>query len=120
MDTNYTVNETVLIRMADYLINDSSFAEDYFRFTSISDRRFYIDSVTGDIKIQRQLDPLRLHYVRVYLRYNGTVKSTKRLYSATTSVLVRIYTKGKYIIIESKPAITTHSLKDNHQQQNYI
>ena len=85
--------------MSDYLISDNSFVKDYVRFTYISDRRFSIDSVTGDIKIQRHLDPLRLHYVRVYLRYNGTVKSTKRLYSATTSVLIRIYTKGKWSLL---------------------
>ena len=83
--------------MSDYLIYDSSFAEDYVRFTYISDRRFNIDSVTGDIKIQSKLDPLHLHYVIVYLRYNGTVKSTKRLYSATTNVLILIYSKGMYV-----------------------
>ena len=96
MDTNYTVNKTVLVRMSDYLIYDSGFVEDYVQFTYISSRRFSIDSVTGDIKIQSKLDPLRLHYVIVHLRYNGTVKSTKRLYSATTRVILRIYTKGKW------------------------
>ena len=96
MDTNYTVNETMLIRMGDYLIYDSSFVMNYVRFTYISDKRFYIDSVTGDIKVQRKLDPLRLHYATVHLRYNGTVTATKRLYSATISVLIQIYTKGKW------------------------
>ena len=80
--------------MTDFLTYDDNFIVKALDFYYISDFRFSIDSDTGVITIIRKLDPLRTHYVRVYLRYNGTINSTKRFYGSTTSVVVRIYTKG--------------------------
>ena len=101
MDTDYVVNQTILVTMTDFLTYDESFILESKQFYYISDRRFSVDPDTGDIKIIAKLDPLRYHYVRVYLRYNGTINTTGQLYSSTTSMLIRIYTLGKYIFIKT-------------------
>ena len=96
MDTDYVINVTVLARMSDFLTYDDNFILEAMTFYYISDRRFSIDPHTGKIKIVQKLDPLCTHYARVYLRYNGTINSTNKSYISTTSVLVQIYTLGKY------------------------
>ena len=96
MDTDYVINVTILARMSDFLTTDDNFILETRSFYYISDRRFSIDPNSGEIRIVQKLDPLRTHYARVYLRYNGTINTTKQLYSSTTSILVRIYTLGKY------------------------
>ena len=78
--------------MRNFLSYDDTFQLEKLEFYYISDTRFSIDRITGDIKVIRHLDPLRTHYARVYLRYNGT--TSNRFYSLTTSTLVRIYTLG--------------------------
>ena len=67
-------------------------------FTYISDRRFSVDRYTGEVKIIQPLDPLRTHYPRVYLTYNGTISSTNKFYGASTSALLRIFTSGEWDI----------------------
>ena len=94
VDANYTINQTVLATMRNFLNYDDTFILKAMTFYYISDIRFYLDPITGDIKVKRHLDPLRLHYARVYLRYNGTINTTNRFYASTTSTLVRIYTRG--------------------------
>ena len=96
MDTDYVINVTILATMSDFLTTDDNFILETRSFYYISDRRFSIDPNSGEIKIVQKLDPLRSHYARIYLRYNGTINTTKQLYSSTTSILVRIYTLGKY------------------------
>ena len=94
MDANYTTNQTVLITMANFLNYDDTFVVDDMSFYYISDSRFSLNPITGGITIIKHLDPLRYHYVRVYLRYNGTINTTKEFYESRTSTLVRIYTMG--------------------------
>ena len=94
MEVDYTVNVMVVATMTDFLTYDDNFIVETLNFYYISDFRFSVDPDTGDIKIIRKLDPLRTHYARVYLRYNGTINTTNRFYGSTTSVLLRIYTKG--------------------------
>ena len=94
LEVDYTINVTVVATMTDFLTYDDNFIVKALDFYYINDFRFSIDPDTGDIKIIRKLDPLRTHYVRVYLRYNGTINSTKQFYRSSTSVLVQIYTKG--------------------------
>ena len=101
MDTDYVVNVTVVATMTDFLTYDKNFMLVYKEFYYISDRRFSIDPDTGEIKIVAKLDPLRYHYARVYLRYNGTINTTGQLYTSATSMLLRIYTLGKYIFIKT-------------------
>ena len=94
VDANYTINQTVLTTMTNFLNYDNTFILNALTFYYISDSRFYLDPTTGDIKVKQHLDPLRLHYARVYLRYNGTINTTKQFYQSTTSTLVRIYILG--------------------------
>jgi len=83
--------------MSNFLSYDDSFQLQSLEFYYISDARFSIDRITGDIKVIRHLDPLHTHNVTVYLRYNGTISLTDRFYRSTTSTLVQIlYTMGKY------------------------
>ena len=96
VDTDYVINVTVLATMTDFLTYDDNFILEAMTFYYISDWRFSIDPNTGEIKIVQKLDPLRTHYARVYLGYNGTINSTNKSYGSTTSVLVQIYTLGKY------------------------
>ena len=94
VDANYTINQTVLITMTNFLSYENTFILNTLTFYRISDSRFYLDPTTGDIKVKRHLNPLRFHYARVYLRYNGTINTTQQFYQSTTSALVRIYTLG--------------------------
>ena len=80
--------------MTDFLRYDDTFMLTSMIFYYISDTRFSIDPNTGDIKIQRDLDPLRYHYARVYLRYNGTINTTGKFYESRISTLIRIFTMG--------------------------
>ena len=94
MNTSYVINVTVVARMKDFLSYDD-FTVEYLAFTYISDSRFSIDRKTGEIRIKRPLDPLRTHYPRVYMSYNGTINTTKKFYSSSTSVSLRIFTSGE-------------------------
>ena len=101
METDYVKNVTILARMTDFLIYNENFVLLNRQFYYISDRRFSVDPTTGDIKVIDELDPLRYHDARVYLRYNGTINTTGQLYSSATSMLLRIYTLGKYVFIKT-------------------
>ena len=101
METDYVVNVTVVATMTDFLTYDKNFRLLYKEFYYISDRRFSVDPDTGDIKVIDILDPLRYHNARVYLKYNGTVNTTEQLYTSATSMLLRIYTLGKYVFIKN-------------------
>ena len=91
------VNITVVTTMSNFLIYDDLFTVDTVRFTRVSDSRFAIEPVSGEITITKHLDPLRTHYVRTYVSFNGTLKATGEYYSSSTSVLVRVYTLGMCI-----------------------
>ena len=94
MDANYIINQTVVTTMTNFLHYDDMFIVNAINFYYISDIRFNIDPITGVITVRRDLDPLRYHYARVYLQYNGTINTTKVFYESRISTLVRIYTMG--------------------------
>jgi len=94
LETSYIINVTVVATMQDFLTIED-FTVESLAFTWISDRRFSIDRYTGAVKIMQPLDPLRTHYPRVYLTYNGTISSTNKFYGASTSALLRIFTSGE-------------------------
>ena len=97
LDTDYVINVTVLVTLSDFLTSDDNFILETRSFYYITDSRFSVDPDSGEIKIIRKLDPLRLHYARVYLRYNGTINTTMSPYtSSRASILIRIFTLGKY------------------------
>ena len=95
MDSDYVINVTVLVTLSDFLTSDDNFILETKSFYYITDSRFSVDPDSGEIKIIRKLDPLRLHYARVYLKYNGTINTTKSPYSSSASILIRIFTLGK-------------------------
>lgn len=99
VDVDYIINTTVVTTMSDFLIYDDLFTVDTVRFTSVSDTRFAIEPISGEITVSKQLDPLRTHYVRTYIRFNGTLRTTGEYYSSSTSVLVRVYTLGMGVVL---------------------
>jgi len=93
VDADYKINTTIVATMSNFLIYDDLFTKDTVRFTRVSDTRFAIKPTSGEIIITQHLDPLRTHYVRTYISFNGTLV-TGEYYSSTTSTLVRVYTLG--------------------------
>ena len=111
VDVDYQINTTVVTTMSNFLIYDDLFTVDTVRFTRVSDTRFAINPVSGEITISKHLDPLRTHYVRTYISFNGTKSATGEYYSSTTSVLVRVYTLGMGVVLlfQYKIVILVHT-----------
>ena len=93
VDANYTINQTVLTTMSNFLIYDENFNLDTLDF-SISNKNFFIDSNTGAIKIQHHVAPLRIYHIWVFLSYNGMITTTNKHYRSSILAPVQIYMLG--------------------------